>query len=105
MPDAQDQNAQDLILDPHHDAPVADPVAPKRPDPGTARGAYQRLPKTARIVHLRDPFAARREFGPVAPCSDVDDRIGQRVGLFVDDASFAAGPRGPWSRERPLLAA
>ena len=30
MRDAQHENTQDLILDPHHDAPVADPVAPKR---------------------------------------------------------------------------
>ena len=59
MRNAQDQNPQGFILDPHHDAPVADPIAPEWHDPGAAHGASQRCTETARIVHVPESLAQK----------------------------------------------
>ena len=50
MRDAQDQHAQDVVLDARHDAPAPDPVPPQRRCTDTG-GAPQRPPEAARIVH------------------------------------------------------
>ena len=59
MGNPQDQNAQDLILDAHHDASVADSVSPQGDCPGTASGAPQWCPERARIIHHREALAQK----------------------------------------------
>ena len=60
MGNPQDQNAQDLILDAHHDAPVADSVPPQRSCFVTATSAPQRRPEAARIVHRTKTLAQKQ---------------------------------------------
>ena len=59
MRDAQDQNAQGFILESHHDAPVANPIAPQRRGSGTARSAPERRSETARIDHHSDAITEK----------------------------------------------
>jgi hypothetical protein len=53
--DANHQNAQGAVLDVRDDAVITHPVFPEI----TELGAFQRLAKTARIVHRRDASAQK----------------------------------------------
>ena len=56
MRDAQDQHAQDIVLDAHHDTPARDPVSLQRCRSG-AGGAPERRPEGARVVRHRETLA------------------------------------------------
>ena len=56
MRDAQDQHAQDIVLDARHDAPASDAVSPQRRR-SSAGGAPERDPEAARVVRHGEALA------------------------------------------------